>query len=126
MAEQEIKLPVSFPEPHVASKFAMTVSLPEFQLAIGHMRMGYSPDGNAASSVVEYHGAYSISPSAAKQLAQILVVGVRQYEDLYGPIPQDASVAEKLAAGGDRSIVQGGKIIPIKSPSPKKAPAKKR
>jgi hypothetical protein len=76
MADKDFQFPGSFLTPKASSKFSLTVSVTEFQLAMGNTRMGFSPDGSATSSSTEYHDVYSISPSAAVQLGQILAVAV--------------------------------------------------
>ena len=126
MSKEEIGLPVSFPEAQVASLCTMTVSVAEFLIAMGHRRVGYFADGSAGPSTMEFRSAYSMSLNAAKNMAEMLALGVKHYEEKYGPIPQETLVDEKPPISEIKSSIQEDKIIPAKPAAPRKVPAKKR
>lgn len=96
-AQPAISMSPTAPEVHAASKFAVSVTSTDFNIAVGRTRHVFQSNGEAVGAGIEYTHAFSLSPEAVKQLAQILAVTINKYEQAYGAIPQDPEVLKKLA-----------------------------
>lgn len=108
---QTITLSHSSPEVSAASRFAVTVNAVEINIAVGRQRQVFQPNGESAVGGVEYTHAFCVSPTAAKQLHDILGVALGNYEAKFGKIPNDPGAVEKL-----KGMAQSGGAKP-KAPS---------
>ena len=116
-AQPTISMNATAPEVHVASKFAVSVTATDFCVALGRTRHVFQPNGEGIGAGVEYTHAFSLSPEAAKQLAQILSLTVSKYEQTFGVIPEDPAVVKKLTELSKK---------PLNTPAAKKAAVRRR
>jgi hypothetical protein len=70
-----------------ATKFAVLASPNDIGLYCGVMLVGFGANGEPINQEVKYTHGFSLSPSSAKQLQQILALTIKQYEEALGPIP---------------------------------------
>jgi hypothetical protein len=83
--QQTVAAPPTLP----GSRFAVLASAAEIGLYIGNLRVAFNPAGDVVAQQVEYSHGFSLSPIAAKQLAQILTNTTAEYEKRFGAIPVD-------------------------------------
>ena len=91
------------PQTATASHFALSMTVNEILLGVGHSRfvMAPGPGGAAVPAIApEFFLALSLSPSSVVQLADILTRTVAAYEERFGPIPRDAGAQLNVKGPG--------------------------
>jgi len=86
----------SIPVISAANRVAVTLQPTDLTLSLGIARLAFDPLGNQVGTRVEYLQSFSLSPTTAKQLSEILRITLSKYEDSWGKIPMDKGTVEHL------------------------------
>ena len=89
---QGISAPVISP----ANRVSVTVQATDLILSLGITRLAFDNQGSQVGVAVQYIGSYCLSPTTAKQLAEILRITISKYEAEWGAIPMDSATAKKF------------------------------
>jgi hypothetical protein len=83
--------PQMMPPTQAASQFAVSMSVHEIMITVGHSRVAMTvvANGIAAQPMVEWLMMLSVNPTAAKQLRDTLTVALDSYEKQFGKLPVD-------------------------------------
>ena len=87
---------ISAPEISAANRVSVTMQPTDITLSLGVTRLAFNTTGVQVGAAVEYVGAYSLSPTTAKQLGEILRITVAKYETQFGVIPMDPASVKRF------------------------------
>lgn len=87
---------ISAPIISAANRVSVTMQPTDITLSMGVTRLAFNPTGVQVGAAVEYVGAYSLSPTTAKQLGEILRITVAKYEQQFGTIPMDPASVQRF------------------------------
>lgn len=95
----------SAPAISAANKFSVSVQPTDFLVSIGTSRLAFGSDGIIVANVTEFAATYSLSPTTAKQLQEILTLTVAKYESEWGAIPMDKAASAHILAMASEPLV---------------------